>query len=62
MKKPVAHLIGKDGNIFNLVSIASKALKNAGMYDSAKEMQDKVFNSNSYYEALSIIGDYVEIR
>jgi hypothetical protein len=60
--KPVAYLIGENGNIFNLVAIASKALKQLNMYDSAKEMQNRVLSSNSYEEALSIIGDYVKIR
>ena len=44
-KKPKCPLIGQDGNIFNLMGIASKTLKRNGMYD----------------EALSIIDEYVEI-
>lgn len=31
------------------------------MKDQAKEMLDRVFSSGSYYEALSIIGEYVNI-
>lgn len=37
-KKPKCPLIGQDGNIFNLMGIASKTLKRNGMYDEAKEM------------------------
>lgn len=58
--KPKCKLIGKDGNIFNLVGIASRTLRENGLRDQASEMQERVFNSGSYDEALSIIMDYVE--
>lgn len=58
--KPVCKLVGSDGNIFNLLGIASRALKRAGQYDNAKEMSNRVFNSGSYYEALGIILEYVD--
>ncbi len=61
MTKPVCKLIGQDGNIFNLMGIASRTLKEAGMKEEAKEMTDRIFNSKSYIEALSIISEYVEI-
>lgn len=61
IKKPKCALIGQDGNIFNLVGIASKTLKRNGMYEESKEMSDRVFNSSSYEEALCIIDEYVEI-
>lgn len=61
MEKPKCALIGQDGNIFNLVGIASRTLKQNGMREQAKEMSDKVFSSHSYDEALNIIGEYVEI-
>ncbi len=59
--KPKCALIGQDGNIFNLVGIASRTLNMFGKSDEAKEMANKVFSSHSYDEALSIIGEYVEI-
>ena len=62
MTKPVCKLIGKDGNIFNLMGIASKTLKEAGMNEEAKEMVERINNSNSYIEALAIISEYVEIH
>lgn len=31
------------------------------MADQAKEMSDRVFASGSYYEALNIIGEYVNV-
>ena len=60
-KKPKCPLIGQDGNIFNLIGIASKTLKRNGMYDEAKEMCSRITSSGSYDEALSIIDEYVEI-
>lgn len=60
-EKPDCPLIGQNGNIFNLVGIASHTLKNHDMTDAAKEMQDRVFSSGSYNEALCIIGEYVNI-
>ncbi len=59
--KPDCPLIGADGNIFNLVGIASRTLKRNGLSDEASEMTEKVFKSGSYGEALGIIGEYVNI-
>ena len=60
-KKPKCPLIGQDGNMFNLMGIASKTLKRNGMSNDAKEMCDRITSSGSYDEALSIIDEYVEI-
>lgn len=60
-KKPDCPLIGQDGNIFNLVGIASRTLKQNDMQSQAEEMQKRIFSSHSYDEALSIIMDYVNI-
>ena len=59
--KPECKLIGEDGNIFNLLSIASVTLKQNGMQEESKEMYDRVHACGSYDEALMIIGDYVTI-
>ena len=59
--KPDCPLIGQDGNIFNLMGIASKTLKRNGMSEEAKEMQERITSSGSYHEALNIIGEYVNI-
>lgn len=61
MRKPDCPLIGQDGNIFNLLGIASRTLKNHDMADEASEMRNRVMGSGSYDEALSIIGEYVNI-
>lgn len=59
--KPKCPLIGQDGNIFNLMGIASKKLKKNGMAAEAKEICSRIASSGSYEEALSIIDEYVEI-
>ncbi len=60
-KKPDCKLIGEDGNIFNLMGIASRMLRQNGMADEAVEMRDRIRASGSYDEALCIIGEYVNI-
>lgn len=59
--KPKCKLVGEDGNIFNLMGIASRTLKKVGLTDEAKEMVDRVMESESYLQALAIISEYVEI-
>lgn len=60
-KKPDCKLIGEDGNIFNLMGIASRTLRQNGMAEQAVEMRDRICASGSYGDALCIIGDYVNI-
>ena len=59
--KPDCPLIGQDGNIFNLMGIALRTLRQSGMADEAKAMQERITASGSYDEALNIIGEYVNI-
>lgn len=60
--KPDCPLIGQDGNIFNLMGIAARTLRQNGMADQATEMCSRIQESaGSYYEALGIIGEYVNI-
>ena len=59
-KKPKAPIVGADGNVFNLIGICSQALKRVGYYDQAKEMTNRVTNSHSYEDALSIMLEYIE--
>jgi hypothetical protein len=62
MDKPKCKLIGQDGNIFNLMSIASRTLKSAGLKEQAEEMIERISNSGSYHEALGIIMEYMEVE
>lgn len=63
MEKPDCPLIGEDGNIFNLIGIAALTLRSNGMDEQAKEMQQRITGGGcqNYYEALNIIGEYVNI-
>ncbi len=61
-EKPRVKLIGENGNIFNLIGLASRGLKKAGQNDKATEMSQRVMSSGSYEEALSIIMEYVEVE
>jgi hypothetical protein len=54
-------LIGQDGNILNLMGIASRTLKENGLGDQAKEMRERITASGCYDKALCIIGEYVNI-
>lgn len=60
--KPKAALIGANGNIYNLMRIASRALNKHGQRQEAKEMVDRITkNAQSYPEALNILSQYVEV-
>ena len=59
--KPDCPLIGRDGNIHNLLGIAGQTLREHGMEDKAREMFQRVTQCQSYDSALNIIGDYVNI-
>lgn len=61
IRKPECKLVGENGNIFNLTAIASNALRRDGQMQRAREMQQRIFSSHSYDEALSIISQYVEV-
>lgn len=60
-QKPDCPLIGQDGNIFGLIGIAARTLRENGMREEATEMTKRVTSSGSYSEALGIIGEYVNI-
>lgn len=60
--KPDCPLIGEDGNIFGLMAIAGKTLRQNGMEAEAEEMTARITGeAKSYEEALAIMGEYVNI-
>ena len=61
-KKPSCPLVGQNGNIFNLMAVASQSLRQNGMTAEAKELQNRIMgrDCHSYEEALGIISEYVE--
>lgn len=60
MDKPRCKLVGEDGNIFNLVGLARRALLKAGQPEKAKEMAEKVMKCDNYDAALATITEYVD--
>ena len=62
VETPECKLIGENGNIFNLISLASEALRKANLDLQVQEMQQKVLGCHTYDEALSTIGQYVNIQ
>jgi hypothetical protein len=61
MDKPRCRLIGKNGNVFNLIAIVTATLKKADMADKAKEFMEKAWHAGSYDNVLVLIMDYVEV-
>lgn len=62
-EKPSCALIGEDGNVFHLMAVASRTLREHGMDAQAQEMQKRIMGGecHSYYEALQVLGEYVTI-
>lgn len=61
--KPKCRLTGEDGNIFNLMGIATRTLKKAGEAEKAKEMTRRITTeAKSYDEALAILMEYVDVE
>ena len=61
--KPDCELIGQNGNIYNLMGIASRTLRENGMKQQAEELFKRITGGDcrDYYQALGIIGEYVNI-
>lgn len=61
--KPDCRLIGENGNIFNLIGIAARTLRDCGLDAQAKEMQERIMGGecHDYFAALNVIGEYVNI-
>jgi len=61
--KPRCRLIGENGNIFNLMGIVSRTLKEAGEPEKADEMIQRITNeAKSYDEALAMLMGYVDVE
>lgn len=61
-QKPLAPLLGAQGNIYNLLCITNRTLRQAGQQERAEEMWRRVLDSNSEFKALAIMGEYVEFE
>ena len=58
-EKVDAKIIGANGNVYNLLAICQRALRENGYNEEAKELYERVTNSESYDMALSIMQEYV---
>lgn len=54
------NLIGEDGNIFAILGRATRLLRESGQGEQAQEMIRRVYQSDSYEQALAIISEYVQ--
>lgn len=62
--KPECKLTDQNGNIFNLIAIAKRTLKENDMEQEAKELVSRIIEkgeAQSYSHALSIIMEYVDV-
>ena len=61
-QKPDCELIGQDGNIYNLMGLAARALRQNGQQAEADAMLRRIHREcQSYDQALGVISDYVNI-
>lgn len=62
VNKPEVQLSGQDGNIFNLLGLASRALKRNGQRDKVEEMTKKIMSGEVDYDgAIQVIMEYVDV-
>ena len=63
MSKPICNLIGQNGNIFNLMGIVGRTLRQNNLPEQADEMARRIFGGEAanYHQALAILMEYVEI-
>lgn len=61
--KPVAKLLGQNGNVFNLMAICIRAMRKAGYNQTqVHNFRHEVMDSGSYDEALQIMMKWCEVR
>lgn len=59
-QKPECKLINEDGNIFFILGRVRNTLRENGLEAELEEVTTRVMESESYYEALEIISQYVD--
>lgn len=58
-EKVDAKILGADSNVFTLIGICQRALRDNKYDKEAEELYERVTNSKSYDEALNIMLEYV---
>lgn len=61
--KPICNLIEQDGNIFNLMGIVGRTLRQNDLPQQAEEMSRRILGgeTESYSQVLAILMEYVDI-
>ena len=59
-QKTAAPILGLHGDIFNLLCITNRTLRQAGQLEQAAEMWRRVLESGDGYKAIAVMGEYVE--
>ena len=63
MTKPTVQLVGEDGNIFNLIAICRKRLRQEGYsQEEINTFTEEVQSSDSYDQALLVITKWFEVE
>lgn len=52
---------GQSGNIYYILGMVQRELRKQRRINDFNELRDKVYNSKSYDEALSVIREYVDL-
>lgn len=64
--KPPCKLIGQNGNVFNLLAITRKTLKQHGLLQELDEFDNKLDelreNGGRYDDVLNLIAEYVAVE
>ncbi len=59
--RPSVQLSGTDGNVFAIIGKVSRALKDAGLRDEAKQFCDEAFARESYDAVLQLCMKVVDV-
>jgi len=61
MDKIEVQVTGTDANVFALIGLVSRALKDADQRAEAAEMAHRVMDTGSYNEALTVMMEYADL-
>jgi hypothetical protein len=59
--RPQVRLIGEDGNVFSIIGLTARALREAGLEQAAVEFTNAAFGCDSYDSVLRLVMRYVEV-
>lgn len=60
LRKPAAPVLGTRGDVFHLLCIVDRTLRQAGQLEQTEELWQRVLDSGDSYRALKIMREYVE--